>query len=125
MFSDLTPVTTLPTRDLARAREFYEGKLGLTAVDENPVGVTYRCGEGKIFVYESEFAGSNKATSLFVGVPRDRFDAEVDALRKVGVTFQTYDLEGMTWEGDVAVMDEYKTVWFTDPDGNILNIISE
>jgi catechol 2,3-dioxygenase-like lactoylglutathione lyase family enzyme len=125
MFADLTPVTTLPTRDMARARDFYEGTLGLTVVDENPGGVTYRCGEGKIFLYESEFAGTNKATSLFVAVPLDRFDAEVGALRDKGVTFQTYELEGMTWDGDVAVMEEFRTVWFTDPDGNILNIGSQ
>jgi catechol 2,3-dioxygenase-like lactoylglutathione lyase family enzyme len=125
MFSDLTPVTTLPTRDMGRAREFYERTLGLTVVDENAGGVTYRCGEGRIFLYESEFAGTNKATSLFAAVPMDRFDAEVAALRDKGVAFQTYELEGMTWDGDVAVMGEFKTVWFTDPDGNILNIGTE
>ncbi len=125
MFSDYTPVTTLPAKDMARARAFYEGVLGLAVESENPAGVTYRCGNGKLFVYESEFAGTNKATSLYVSVPVASFDAEVKALRDKGVTFEVYELEGMTWEGDVAVAEGFKSVWFIDTEGNILNIGSE
>jgi catechol 2,3-dioxygenase-like lactoylglutathione lyase family enzyme len=123
MFSELTPVATLPTKDLARARKFYEGTLGLTIDgDESPAGINYKAGSGKVFVYQSEFAGTNEATSVYFPVSKEDFDAEVSALRERGVSFLTYDLEGMNWEGDVAVMGDFKTVWFTDPDGNIINL---
>ena len=53
MLSDITPVATLPTADLAKARGFYEGTLGLAPQGEGMGGVTYTCGDGTVFVYES------------------------------------------------------------------------
>jgi hypothetical protein len=35
----------------------------------------------------------------------------------------TFDFEGAEWEDGVASMgSEMRAVWFTDPDGNILNL---
>jgi hypothetical protein len=34
----------------------------------------------------------------------------------------TFEFEGTQWDGDVAVMDGMRAVWFSDPDGNILNV---
>jgi len=122
MLSDCTPVATLPTADVARARKFYEETLGLSLLREDFAGITYKCGEGRLFVYQSEYAGTNKATALTFPVSEDRFDAEVDALRAKGVTFQTFEYEGMEWKDDVMISEGMKAVWFTDPDGNILNL---
>jgi hypothetical protein len=56
-------------------------------------------------------------------VSMSQFDDEIAALRKKGVTFLTFDAEGLDWTGDVASMgDAMKSVWFTDPDGNIFNV---
>jgi len=123
MLSEFTPVPTLPTADLAAARSFYEGKLGFASGDEGMGGVTYNCGDGMFFVYESAFAGTNKATALTFTVPMSAFDAEVGGLRDKGVTFMTFEAEDLDWNDGVASMgDEMKAVWFTDPDGNIINI---
>jgi len=47
----------------------------------------------------------------------------VDALRANGIEFMTFDFEGAEWKDGVASMgSEMKAVWFTDPDGNILNL---
>ncbi len=48
----------------------------------------------------------------------------MDNLRSGGVTFEHYDLPGMTLEGDVHTADDFKAAWFKDPDGNILHINS-
>ena len=41
------------------------------------------------------------------------------------MTFQTFEAEGLTWDDGVASFgDQYRAVWFADPDGNILNIDS-
>ena len=56
MLSDITPVATLPTADMARARGFYERTLGLTPQREGMGGVSYACGDGTVFVYESQYA---------------------------------------------------------------------
>ena len=123
MLSDHTPVATLPTADLSKARSFYEDTLGLKPERDGMDGVAYTCGDGTVFVYESEYAGTNKATAVSFDVPMSAFDDEVGALRDKGVSFMTFEAEGLEWNDGVASMGEdMKSVWFTDPDGNILNI---
>jgi catechol 2,3-dioxygenase-like lactoylglutathione lyase family enzyme len=123
MLSQYNPVATLPTKDLSAARKFYEGTLGFTLENEGMGGIYYRCGDGALFVYESQYAGTNKATALSFEVPDSSFQAEVDSLRQRGVDFQTFEMEGMEWTDGVASMGEsMQAVWFADPDGNILNI---
>ncbi|KGN41414.1 VOC family protein [Knoellia aerolata] len=124
MIGDHTPVPTLGVRDIGSAREFYEGTLGLTPGRDMPGGVEYRAGSGGIFVYESEFAGTNKATAMMFELPEDAFDTQVADLRAKGVAFQTYDLPETQWDDGVATMMDggFRSVWFEDPDGNIFNL---
>jgi len=123
MFSQLKSVATLPTGDLAKARSFYEDTLGLTVEREGMEGVYYAFSEGTVFVYQSEYAGTNQATAVSFEAPASAFDAEVAALREKGVAFQTFEIDGVEWNDGVASMgDSLKAVWFSDPDGNILNV---
>ena len=126
MLSDFDPMATLPVSDLQRARDFYEGVLGFKAEGDPPDGVVYKAGSSSFLVYPSTFAGTNKGTAMSIGLPSGAFDAEVEDLRRKGVVFQTFEMDGMTWENGVAIgMDgsqEFKAVWFEDPDGNILNV---
>jgi catechol 2,3-dioxygenase-like lactoylglutathione lyase family enzyme len=123
MLSKQTPVPTLAVSDLTRARAFYENTLGLTAEREEPGGVTYPCGSGNLFVYSSAYAGTNKATAVTFDIPAADFDSEVDELRAQGIEFLTFDMDGVAWNDGVATMGEQiRAVWFTDPDGNILNL---
>ena len=117
MLSSYTPVATLATSDLTQARRFYQDTLGLTVQRDGMGGVSYTCGGGNLFVYESSYAGTT------FDVPTSEFDGEVDALRAKGIEFMTFDFEGAEWKDGVASMgSEIKAVWFTDPDGNILNL---
>lgn len=123
MLSDSTPVTTLPVRDLQAAKQFYEGKLGFASGPEGPDGIFYTAGSGHFYIYQSQFAGTNKATAMSFQLPADTFDAEVEALRAAGVTFETFDAPGITWTDGVASMgDDMRSVWFKDPDDNFINI---
>ena len=124
MIGDHTPVPTLGVKDLGTAREFYEGTLGLAAGPEMPGGVSYTAGSSGIFVYESEFAGTNKATAVMFEVPDGDFDTQIADLRSKGVEFRTYDLPETQWEDGVASMMDgsFRAVWFQDPDGNRLQI---
>jgi catechol 2,3-dioxygenase-like lactoylglutathione lyase family enzyme len=125
MLSQYNPVATLPTADLTKARNFYEGTLGLTPDRDDMGGVSYRCGEGTIFVYESQYAGTNKATAVSFDVPNSAFQDEVNELRGKRVEFLTFDAEGMEWNDGVAsIGPSMQGVWFTDPDGNIISIAS-
>ena len=126
MLSRHTPVATLPAKDLARARGFYEETLGLSAARDDVGGVTYTSGSGQLFVYESAFAGTNQATAVSFDVPAADFDDEVAELRSKGIEFLTFDAEGLDWNDGVATIGgRARSVWFTDPDGNILNISTD
>ena len=114
---------TIAVSDLAKAKDFYENTLGLTKKDENPGGVLYASGQGVVFVYPSEYAGTNKATYATWSV--DDVEGTVAALEDKGVSFEQYDdLPGTERQGSVHVMGDMKAAWFKDPDGNILNIVN-
>jgi catechol 2,3-dioxygenase-like lactoylglutathione lyase family enzyme len=120
---DIDATAVVAVKDVAAARLFYEGTLGLRTPDDagQDGTVAFTSGTTPIFVYESEFAGTNQANALVWDVGDD-FDAILDHLRRKGVTFEHYDLPGLTLEGDVHVAANFKGVWFKDPDGNILHI---
>lgn len=125
MLGDKSAAAVLAVKDIETAKKFYENTLGLTkAGQETPGGVLYKSGGSTIFIYPSEFAGTNQATALTWAVGRD-FGAIVADLKDKSVTFEQYDIPGMTREGDVHKMGDMKSVWFKDPDGNILNIIDQ
>jgi catechol 2,3-dioxygenase-like lactoylglutathione lyase family enzyme len=124
MLGSKQAATNIAVKDLARARKFYEGTLGLRKVDEEgDEVVTYKSGDAMIYVYRSEHAGTNKATALTWNAGND-VTSEVEALKAKGVSFEHYDMPGMRHEGDVHVGHDMKVAWFKDPDGNILSIAS-
>jgi catechol 2,3-dioxygenase-like lactoylglutathione lyase family enzyme len=106
------------------ARGFYGGTLGLTQVDENPGGVGYECGGGRIFVYVSDTAGSGQATAAMWEV--DDATSVAAELIAQGVQFVEYDMPGAEFVDGVHVFagGEAKVAWFKDPDGNILGVTS-
>jgi catechol 2,3-dioxygenase-like lactoylglutathione lyase family enzyme len=118
---DVTP--NLAVKNLAAARKFYEGTLGLEQVEtEGDELIVYKSGNSKLNVYKSKFAGTNQATAVTWDVAD--VDATVQALKGKGVKFEHYDMPGMKLQGDVHVADGMKAAWFKDPDGNILNVVS-
>jgi catechol 2,3-dioxygenase-like lactoylglutathione lyase family enzyme len=124
MLGEKDAAATLAVSDLQRARDFYEGKLGLKPVPEPEGAVVYRAGSSTVLVYPSEYAGTNQATAVTWAAGED-FDAIVGDLRSKGVRFEQYDLPGTTRDGDIHVMGELRGVWFKDPDGNILSLIDQ
>lgn len=122
MLRDFTAVPTLAVRDLAAATTFYES-LGFSPRDTNFEGTFFDAGAGSFFIYRSDFAGTNKATAMSFMVSGESFDKEVENLRGAGVTFETFDAPGVSWDNGVATMDGGgKGVWFKDPDGNFISL---
>jgi catechol 2,3-dioxygenase-like lactoylglutathione lyase family enzyme len=125
MLANSNATANLAVKDLARARAFYEGTLGLKQVDD--MGgelIVYKSGDTVINVYRSEFAGTNKATAVTWTVG-DQIDDVVKSLKSKGVAFEHYAMPGLTVEGDVHVGYGMKVAWFKDPDGNILNLVDK
>jgi len=111
----------LAVKDMAVAAKFYEEVLGMTAEKPSDYGTFYKSGNGGVFVYPSQYAGTNQATAAAWSV--DDAAAEVEALKAKGVEFEHYDMPGQTREGDLHIAGPTKSAWFKDPDGNILNIV--
>ncbi|TIX45820.1 MAG: VOC family protein [Mesorhizobium sp.] len=123
MLANSNATANLAVKDLAKARAFYEGVLGLKEVhNEGGELIVYESGDTAINVYRSSFAGTNKATAVTWTVG-DELGKIVEALKSKGVTFEHYDMPGLTLEGDVHVGQGMKIAWFKDPDGNILNLV--
>ncbi len=125
MLKDKNSSAIVAVKNIAKARDFYEHTLGLEvaeASEENSV-VNFRTGETGLTVYESEYAGTNKANAV-TWVVGDEFDAIVADLRNKGVTFEHYDMSGLELDGDVHVAGDMRLAWFKDPDGNILHILN-
>ena len=117
--ANATPM--IAVSDLDRARKFYQETLGLSVQDDWGEGVSMKSGSTVVNVYKSEFAGTNKATTLNFDV--DDLEREVSELKAKGLSFEHYDLPGLKREGDIYTAEGMKTTWFKDPDGNILSLI--
>jgi catechol 2,3-dioxygenase-like lactoylglutathione lyase family enzyme len=124
MLRDKDAIATVAVKDINVAKKFYEDTLGLELAHAQEAGVfSYRSGNSTVLVYESQYAGTNKATAVTWIV--DDVEEEVRTLKAKGVTFEHYDFPGMTRKGDVHVAGDLKNAWCKDPDGNILSIVSE
>lgn len=110
--------------DMDRAREFYEGKLGLSVGTGSGNNLAYRCGEGTmIHVYLSpDHAG--RSTAILAGWYVDDLEGIVDELASRGVAFERYDERPIvTDEKSIATFDGgTRVAYFRDPDGNTLSI---
>jgi len=119
MLTDRENYTVLPAKDLARARRYYDEKLGLTPSTENELGLFYRSPGGSLFyVYETDNAGTAKNTQM--GWMTDDIKAEVAGLRDRGVVFENYDFPGLKTVDGIADLGGELAAWFIDSEGNIL-----
>ncbi|MGY2701959.1 MULTISPECIES: VOC family protein [unclassified Nocardioides] len=111
----------LPTRDAARAQEFYEGRLGLAfdgtneASGETMFGLA---GDNKLVLRLLPDAQPSPNTAMSFEV--HDIAAEIAALKSKGVAFEDYDQPGFTTVDHVFDDGGIKAAWFLDPDGNVL-----
>ena len=111
-----------PARDMARARQFYEGKLGFTPQQETNGGVVYAFGNGTAaFLYPTPNVGTSQASQAFWAVAD--VDQEIEALKRRGVAFENYDMPGERSPSGAISAGGAKAAWFKDSEGNILAII--
>ena len=122
MLKDLDVFAVLPAKDMNRARNFYRDVLGLEpseTMDED--NLLYRGGNGSAFLlYTTDNAGTAKNTQM--GWLSENIEVEVKDLQGRGVVFEEYDFPGLKTENGIAVTPVGKAAWFTDSEGNILNL---
>ncbi|MEO5672639.1 MAG: VOC family protein [Ramlibacter sp.] len=112
----------IPARDLARARKFYEGKLGLKPKEDTNGGVVYEFAGGTAcFLYPTPNAGTSQASQAFWDV--DDVDKLIEQLKARGVEFEDYDMPGEKSPAGAITAGGAKAAWFKDSEGNIMALI--
>ena len=111
----------IPASDLARARAFYADNLGLVPDSEvEGIQMSYATAGGSRFnIYETTYAGQAGHTIAQWHV--DDIEAEVRDLKAKGVTFEVYEMPGVSWDGEIATLGGMgRAAWFRDSEGNIM-----
>ena len=83
----------VPGKDVARARRFYEDKLGFRPKEEVADGVAYEFGNRTAcFLHPTPNAGTSKASQAFWQA--DDIEREVAELKSRRIEFEDYDMPG-------------------------------
>ena len=116
---------TLPVVELERATKFYQEKLGLKVIMEDPSpGALLQAGEGTtLYIYQR---AATKADHTVAGFKVKDVEATVKELKAKGVVFEDVDFPGLKMVEGIATMTipagEFKGAWFKDTEGNVLSI---
>jgi len=125
MLGSAKVVATLPVVDLARARRFYEGKLGLRLLQANTSvpqfqDAMYEAGGGtRIYLYQRT---PTKADHTVVAFEVKNIEQIVKDMKSKGVVFEEYDMPGLKTVNGIAIVPNGKSAWFKDTEGNILAV---
>jgi catechol 2,3-dioxygenase-like lactoylglutathione lyase family enzyme len=117
MLSNYPIDVVLKARDLAAAKDFYAGKLGLPVLSETEGGMTFQCGsDTHLVVTKSSVGTKDEQTQAAFRVADLR--AEVSELRQRGVKIEDYDLPGLQTDDGIADIGFAWMAWFIDPGQN-------
>jgi len=122
MFADVKAFSGFAVDDLGRAREFYEGTLGLRTSEEHGLLTLHLAGDRPTLVYEKpDFV---PATYTILNFPVEDVEAAVDELGARGVRFERY--AGFEQDEKGIFHGPGPTIaWFTDPAGNVLAVLEQ
>ncbi|HWZ92150.1 MAG TPA: VOC family protein [Polyangiaceae bacterium] len=120
MLRDAAVCAFLGATDLTRAREFFEGLLGLQVVSLDDFALVLKSSTGVIRVTQVEEPALAPYTVLGWDVPDLR--SAVLALGERGLGFTRYP--GMVQDelGIWTAPSGSRIAWFRDPDGNVLSL---
>ncbi|MGH9159185.1 MAG: VOC family protein [Vicinamibacteraceae bacterium] len=110
---------SIAVSDMAKARGFYEGRLGLVVLQTGADGSRiYKCrGGASLHVYPSPVHAGNTAATLATWYVDD-IDRVVEELTARGVPFARYEGIEADPRGIAPRAGGGRVAWLTDPDGN-------
>lgn len=124
LFGNVPIRPSFPASDLERAKRWHSEKLDLEPVRELEYGdVEYESGGVRFLVYQTDLAGTNKATAASFVV--ENFDDVVAALSSSGVVLEDVDFGELGATVDRAISSPdgtNKAAWFKDGKGNIFSV---
>lgn len=110
----------LPTKDAKRARDFFEQKLGLRFVSEDPFALVVDSNGTTIRI--AKVQELQPAPYTVLGWQVENIVNVVTELRSRGVIFEKYPFIEDKELGIWTSPDGAKVAWFKDPDGNVLSV---
>ena len=121
MLSDSSVTTMLPVKDMARARNFYETRLGLNPGGLKPDGkFVYRVGGSTLALFPKP--EGTRADHTAISFQVQDIAASIERLKRAGVAFEDYDFPGLKTVDHICVLGAEKAAWFKDTEGNFLCI---
>ncbi len=112
---------TVAASDLARARVWYEAKLGVTPIAEDVEHLWYEFGGTWLLVYHTAMAGTARSTQA--GWTVDDIEAVMSDLRSRGVVFEDYDFgNGIASVNGLLEVGPNRAAWFKDSEGNSFEV---
>ena len=123
MFKDTKAFSGFAADDIEKAREFYEGTLGLEVTEEYGLLTLHIAGDRPTFVYPKP--DIQPANYTMLNFPVDDIDAAVDELTRRGVEFERYEGFEQDDKGIAREQEGPMIAWFKDPAGNILSVLQE
>lgn len=124
MFKDFYAFSGFSVDDLAVAKSFYAGTLGLHVEEDTEMGLlTIHLGKGgDVMIYPKPNHQPATFTILNFVVPD--IEKAVDELLAKSVQFEHYEGFSQNAKG-IADNGNHSIAWFKDPAGNILAVIEE
>ena len=112
----------LTATDVAAAKQFYGGRIGLDVLIETDDFVTFSCGGDSRLVVTRTSSPSDEQTTKASWRVAD-VAAEVAELRARGVEVVDYDEPGLKTIDGVADVGFALSAWFVDPGGNTIGLL--
>ncbi len=113
-------VAFVAATDLARARAFYEGTLGLHVEGQDGFACIVDANGTTVRITLVDHAVVAPYTVLGWAVPD--IEAMADQLAGRGVRFSRFEGMGQDERGIWTAPDGTRVAWFSDPDGHLLSI---
>lgn len=113
-------IAFVPTLDLARARAFFEGILGMRLVSEDGFASVFDASGTQLRVTKVEKLTPQPFTVL--GWEVADISDSVSRLSKHGVQFEKYGMPGQDDRGIWTSPSGARIAWFKDRDGNVLSL---
>ncbi|WP_419803071.1 VOC family protein [Mucilaginibacter sp.] len=124
MFKDSKAFSGFSVDDISKAREFYNGKLGLEVTKEMQGLLTLKFANGnKVLIYPKP--NHQPATFTILNFPVDDIEQAVDELISKGVQFEHYNEPNLKTDEKGICRGKPLIAWFKDPAGNILSVIQK
>jgi catechol 2,3-dioxygenase-like lactoylglutathione lyase family enzyme len=123
MFANTKAFSGFAVDDLQKAREFYEGTLGVRVSEANGLLTLHLAGDRDTLVYPKP--DYTPATYTILNFPVDDIDEAVDELAARGVRFERYDGFDQDAKGIARGESGPYIAWFRDPAGNILSVLQD